>query len=175
MKCFQNLSIEHWLTIISIVLALGGYLLVFCQWKKSIIIRRAEFINQIIEKLRFDERLSKIMYDVEYNNNWYGDKFHQSALEQAVDNYFSYLDYICYLKRTGNISDEEFEIFKYIIHRACKSSSSKKYLWNLFQFSKKNNAPCSFQYLIDYGIESASLPKDFKENKGLYDKTLNWE
>ena len=30
------------------------------------------------------------------------------------------------------------------------------------------------QYLIDYGIENNLFPNDFKSNKTLYTKTLNW-
>jgi hypothetical protein len=170
-----NLSIDNWLTIISLGFALIGGAFIYWQWKKSVKIRRAEFINQILEKLRFDKDLPKTMYIIDYNQDWYDSSFHGGDFECSIDNLFSYVDYICYLKATGNISVTEFQIFKYKINRICLSSSSKKYLWNLYHFSKKNNATCSFQYLINYGIDSKLFTEDFKNNKALYSKTLNWD
>lgn len=174
MKLFLNLSIENWLTIISLIFAAIGGIFIFLQWKKSIKNRRAEFIYQILEKLRFDSTLAESMYVVEYNQNWYDESFHGSDLEKSIDKLFAYLDYICYLKRTENISKKEFNIFKYEIHRVCVSYSTSQYLWNLFHFAKKNNSVCSFQYLIDYGIDFKLFNSNFKTNEELYNKTLNW-
>ena len=174
MNLCVNPNIENWLSIISLIFAATGGVFIFLQWKKSIKNRRAEFIYQILEKLRFDNNLSTTMYTIEYNLNWYDGNFHNSDLEKSVDILFSYLDYVCYLKTTGNISKTEYNIFQYEIHRVCNSLSSNKYLWNLFHFAKKNNSTCTFQYLIDYGIECELMSKDFKSNETLYDKTLNW-
>ena len=169
-----KLTIENWLTIVSLTFIAIGGVFVYWQWHKSLKTKRAEFINQILEKLRFDQNLPKTMYVVDYNQNWYKNSFHGSELEVSIDKLFSYVDYICYLKSTGNISKTEFKIFQYEINRICISSSSKRYLWNLYHFSKKIKTTCSFQYLIDYGIDYKIFPNDFKENKGLYTKTLNW-
>jgi hypothetical protein len=168
------LTIENWFTLISLVFVAIGGIFIYLQWKKSLKIRRTEFINQILEKLRFDKDLPKTMYVIDYNQNWYDNSFHNSDFECSIDKLFSYVDYICYLKTTGNISTSEFKIFQYEIHRICVSSSSKIYLWNLYHFSKKNNTTCSFQYLINYAIESKLFPEDFKNNTSLYAKTLNW-
>ena len=168
------LSVENWLTLTSLGFAAIGGGFIYWQWLKSVKIRRAEFINQIIEKLRFDKELTAITYIVDYQQDWYNNSFHNSDLECSIDKLFSYVDYICYLKTTRNISDTEFKIFQYEIHRICVSYSSKVYLWNLYHFSKRNNTTCSFQYLIDYGIYCKLFPKDFKSNKSLYHKTLNW-
>lgn len=169
--CF---SIDNWLTLISLCfVALGGGFALW-QWRKNLKIRRAEFINQILEKLRFDEELIKTMYIVDYKQDWYDVSFHDSEFERVIDKLFAYLDYICYLKTTRNITNSEFHIFQYEIHRVCISYSSKAYCWNLYHFSKKNETVCSFQYLIDYGIKAELFPKDFKKNTTLYSKTLNW-
>lgn len=174
MNLCLNLSIDNWLTIISLVFAAIGGIFIFLQWKKSIKNRRAEFIYQILEKLRFDNNLATTMYTIEYNPNWYNINFHDSELEKSIDILFSYLDYICYLNTTGNISKTEYNIFKYEIHRVCISNSTSKYLWNLFHFAKKNNTTCSFQYLIDYGVDIGLFSKEFKSNENLFEKTLNW-
>jgi hypothetical protein len=170
-----NFSVDNWLTIISLVFAAIGGGFIYWQWKRSVKIKRAEFINQILDKLRFDKDLTAVMYVVDYKQDWYNNEsFHDSEFECSIDKLFSYIDYICYLQTTRNISNTEFKIFQYEIHRICISDSSRAYLWNLYHFSKKNNTACSFQYLIDYGIEKKLLPKNFKDNKSLYFKTLNW-
>jgi len=169
------ITIDNWLTLISLIfIALGGGFALW-QFYKSTRIKRAEFLNQILEKLRFDENLTATMSVVDYNQNWYdANKFHNSEFERDIDKLFSYLDYICYLKSTRNIKSTEFKICQYKINRVCVSTSTKQYLWNLYHFSKKNNTDCSFQYLINYGIAKNFFPIDFKENITLYIKTLNW-
>lgn len=168
------LTTENWLSIISLGFVAIGGVFIFWQWHKSVKTKRAEFINQILEKLRFDQDLTKTMYTIDYNQNWYNSSFHDSDLEHQIDKLFSYVDYICYLKATSNISKTEFKIFQYEINRICISDSSKSYLWNLYNFSMKNKTTSSFQYLIDYGIDNNLFPNDFKNNKALYTKTLNW-
>tara|TARA_R110002012_G_scaffold263456_1_gene446318 strand:+ start:159217 stop:159747 length:531 start_codon:yes stop_codon:yes gene_type:complete len=169
-----NLTTDNWLTIISLVFVAVGGIFIYLQWHKSLKTRRAEFINQILEKLRFDEDLPKSMYIIDYNQGWYDGSFHTSDLEISIDKLFSYVDYICYLKATRNISSTEFKIFQYEIKRICVSDSTKNYLWNLYHFSMKNETTCSFQYLIDYGIDCKLFSNDFKKNKSLYPKTLNF-
>ena len=172
-----NLTFENWLSLASVLfIAIGGCFALY-QWRSSIKTKRAKFITQILEKLRFDKELVEIMYMVEYGNKeWYNIDFHKNKeLESSIDNLFSFLDYISYLKSNGNISKKEFKIFQYKINRVCVSLSTKKYLWTLYHWSKKNNADCSFQFLIDYGIKNKFFPKDFKKNTTLYDnETLNW-
>ncbi|GHT29534.1 hypothetical protein AGMMS49574_06550 [Bacteroidia bacterium] len=133
-----NLSFENYLSLISLLFVLIGGCFALYQWQSSIKTKRAEFINQILEKLRFDKELTKTMYIVDYDQNWYSNKFHNSELEDSIDKLFSYLDYICYLKHTKNITKTEFQIFQYEIHRVCVSNSTKSYLWNLYHFSKRN-------------------------------------
>lgn len=45
-----NLTTENWLTIISLGFAAIGGVFIFWQWQKSLKTKRAEFINQILEK-----------------------------------------------------------------------------------------------------------------------------
>jgi len=44
---------ENYFPLLSILIAIVGGGFALFQWKKSTNLRRAEFINQIIEKLRF--------------------------------------------------------------------------------------------------------------------------
>lgn len=159
---------------ISLIFALIGGVFVYIQWKKSLKIKRADFIYRLLEKIRFDEDLQHAMYIVDYVPNWYGKDFHGGDLEHSIDRLFCCLDYICYLKKTRNIFCTEFNAFRYDVHRVCVSKSAAAYLWNLYHFSQKNNTDCQFINLINYGIKEKILPKDFKSNKSRYEKYLNW-
>ena len=106
------------------------------------------------------------MYTIDYHEKpWYGDTFHNSDMEFAIDKLLSYLSYICYLKKTRNISNEEFKALEYEIVRACSSYDVQAYLWNLYHFSKACNAKCSFDYLITFGLENGLIPDSFKSDK----------
>jgi hypothetical protein len=171
---FCNFTIDNRLTLISLIFIAFGGSFALWQFYTNTKIKRAEFLNQILEKLRFDENLTVTMSVIDYNQNWYDTNFHNSEFEGNIDKLFSYLNYICYLKFTRNIKNTEFKICQYEINRVCVSISTKQYLWNLYHFSKKNNTDCSFQYLINYGVEKNLFPIDFKQNITLYKKTLNW-
>lgn len=170
-----SFSFDEQLQIISLLFVCCGSGFAYFQWKKSIQIRRAEFLHQLLEKIRFDDDMVKSMHIIDYEENWYGFGFHKSEIERGLDKFLSYVDYICYLRYTKNIYKKEFQIFDYQIRRICSSSSCRCYLWNLYHFSRKQKSRCSFYNLICYGLEYKLLPSDFKTNDKLYDlKTLDW-
>lgn len=159
---------------ISIIFALFGGVFVYIQWKKSLKIKRADFINSLLEKNRYDKDVQEAMYTVDYMPYWYGEDFHGGELEHSMDRLFGCINNICYLKETGNISSKEFSVFRYDVHRVCTSYSAQVYLWNLYHFSQAQKTDFPFLYLINYGIKENILRKDFKTNKSLYQKYLNW-
>ena len=173
--CICSFIINNWQTLIPLIFAIIGGGFALYQWRESVRIRRADFINQINDRIRFDKDFATTLYTIEYGNSWYDENFHsEKEKEFAFDKVLSYCDYVCYLKSNKNITTKEFRVFRYRINRVCISCSTKRYLWNLYHFSKKSNADCSFQFLIDYAIANNLFPKDFKKNTTLYTKTLNW-
>jgi len=175
MHIFRNWTIDNFLTLSSMVLMSIGGIFALIQWISSKKIRKAEFVHQIINRLRFDDEMQKVMYLIDYNHKWYSENFHNSELENRVDKLLSYIDYICYLYFLKNISNNEFRILKYEINRICISPSVQAYLWNLYHFSKRMNTNCSFMHIIDYGIKKKIIKNEFKENgKDLYFKYLNF-
>lgn len=174
----NNWSLNDILTLLSIFLGIIGGIFAYQQWRYANKTKRAEFINQIINKLRFDDEFANTMSVIDYNLTWYDENFHENVngLECKVDKVFSYLSYICYLRNGNHISKKEFSALEYEINRACISPSSQSYFWNLFHFSKKCNAKCSFQSLIDYGIKNALIDEaEFMNPKSKqYIKRLNF-
>jgi len=102
---------ENTLSIITISVAVLGGVFAYIQWRKSVKLRCSEFINQIIEKLRFDKEMVKAVYLIDYNEDWYSEDFHGGGdNEYLVDRLLSYLSYICYLIRSSNITKAEVQI-----------------------------------------------------------------
>jgi tagatose-1,6-bisphosphate aldolase non-catalytic subunit AgaZ/GatZ len=139
------------LTLIGLIIATPSIIFAILQWRESNKMRRAEFINQIIMKIRFDKNLAKTIYMLDKGNRWYDDKFYGSEKEMEIDALFSYLTYIRYLYDTKNIRKNEYCIFEYEIKMVCSDKQTQEYLWNLYHLSKQSlNTKCSFQNLIDY-------------------------
>lgn len=156
----NNWSIYDILSLTSIIIAIIGGIFAYKQWVFSNKTKRAEFINQIINKLRFQNEMIDVWYLIEYNSKWYNEDFHNNKqLEHKMDEFLSFLSYICYLYKEKHITNKEFSILQYEINRTCKSSEIQNYLWNLYHFSALQKYDCSFQYLIDYGVKNKLINK----------------
>ena len=154
----EFIAFDGVLNAVYLLLVIIGGLFAGFQWQVSNKIKRAEFINEIIEKLSFDRDLARTMYMIEYINyqkkSWYDENFHSgSETEFDIDKLLSYLSYICYLKKTKNIKNEEFKFMQYEIVRVCSSLDVQAYLWNLYHASRFCKSNCSFEHLIEYGLD----------------------
>jgi len=182
------MTVDTFLLLISLIIAAIGVFFAGFELRQSNRIKRAEFFNQIIGKLRFSEDIATTMLKIEHNRQWYDKEFHwrQSDEEFKIDKLLAYLSYICYLRKTGNIKDDEFKALEYKLVQACKSDDVQSYLWNLRHLSAnlKNNRgeklgiACSFKYLIDFGIEKGIIDQDSfydEESEEKYGKKLDFK
>jgi len=146
----ETFDIKLLALIFTVVLGSGGLSTLYL-WYKSSRIRRAEFLRQIIERLRFDADIVQVMYDIDYDKEWYDGNFHESGeLERKVDALFSYLTYICYLYKNKMLTQKEFCVLQYAVHKVCLNRQAQEYLWNIYHHSQCRQTPCSFSNLIDY-------------------------
>ena len=177
MEFLNNWTVDNYLSLMLIVVMAIGSIFALFQWNSSIRVRRTEFLDEIINKLWFDQNMAKTMYIIDNNPNWYTEDFHKcySEMGYQIDKMLSYFDFICYLYNIKNISFNEFNVIKYEIDRTCASPSVQAYLWNLYHFSNKIEAGCSFMYIINYGIKADIINKDFKNNnESLFNKYLRF-
>lgn len=152
MVFINEIKISDIISIISLILVMAGGIFGYYQWRKSILLRRAEYINELTEKIRTDKYIKDVIYMFDYNYEWYTEQFHGSGkFELKVDKTLSYFSYICYLREQKIISDKEFNFFKYEINRILRNSQVQDYFYNLYHFSNKNNTPITFLYLFKYG------------------------
>jgi len=152
-----------YLIAISLIFTVIAGIFILRKWSKSIKIKRAEIISQIIAKFWFDDEIADTSYQLESNEPWYDEDFLGSEKERKIDKLFYYLSLICYLRATGNISEKEFKILHYVVVSACKSFATQLYLWDLYHFSTEEKKIVPFGYLIEFGFKNKILPSDFHE------------
>ena len=177
MDFYSNWTIDNTLSLILITVMAIGSIFALVQWNSSIKIRRTEFLDEIINKLWFDENMARTMHIIDNNSNWYTEDFHKSYSDMAyqIDKLLSYFDFICYLHFIKNLSSVELGVIRYEIDRTCASPYVQAYLWNLYHFSNKIEAGCSFMYIIDYGIKEKIIDKEFKSNnENLFNKYMKF-
>jgi len=166
--------------IVSIILVIVGGLFAYYQWRKSLSLKRASYINDLTEKIRTDSDIKEIIYNLDYGVLWYNENFHGSGeLEAKIDRTLSYFTYICYLKRQRIITKKEFKFFEYEIERILTNNQVQNYFYNLYHFSNKFNIPFLFTYLLEYGKRNRILPKDFYDKEayksnGIFTRYLNF-
>lgn len=168
------MTISDWIQLGLLLIAICGVVLAIKEWQlsnnqlnHSNVLKRAEFVNQIIEKLRFDKTMADTLALFDYGHRWYGQDFHngKTGHEAEIDQLLSFLSYLCYLKDEKILTDNEFSFLQYELNRVCNHADTKEYLWNLFNFSRHISASCSFEKLINYAEKNGFLPDGFKAEK----------
>lgn len=144
------------LTFVTIVI---GGCFALKKWIVSMKLKRAEYIQNLTEKIRLDENI--VFYLFEYDEPWYDIKFHESDLEKKVDYTLSYFSYFCYLRNNNIVSKRDFDCFKYQLERIIHNRQFIDYCYNLYHFSSRRNIPISFPDLFKYAKEKGCFDKDF--------------
>lgn len=156
-----ELTLSDISSIVSTLILLTGTTLAYFQWKKNILFKKAEYVNELTEKIRTDEDIKNVIYILEYDETWYNNKFHGSKFEVQMDKTLSYFSYICYLGEKKLLSKEEFQFFNYELVRIIENLQLQDYFYNLYHFSQKNKTKMTFEYLFDYGKKNKVFDKDF--------------
>lgn len=163
------------IAMISIVLVVIGGIFAFIRWQKNSQVKRAEYINELVERIHTDKDIKKVLKYIEYDEKWYTYEFHGSGkLEEKVDKTFSYFSYICYLGEMKLISKKEFDFFRYKLNRILKNKQVKDYLYNLYHYSSQLDVPITFKYLFDYGKKCEFFEEDFFDKDSWKKEGLNY-
>ena len=145
-------------SILMLVVTAVAIIPTLIQLHKSGVVKRTEYISSLLEKLRTDKNLAEIKYRIEDDEKWYGvfpsgassHGFASKEDEKAFDNYFFFMNYICYLYNSRKIRENEFSLFEYLVNRTCKNESAQKYFAFIDGYSKQTKSVCSFKEIIDY-------------------------
>ena len=181
MRFCNEYNLGDIVSIVSTIFILLGGLFTFMQWKKSVRIKRAEYINELTEKIRTDIDIKNIIYLFEYGKKWYSKEFHGSGqLECQVDKTLSYFSYICYLRKQHIISKKEFMFFKYELEHLLMNIQVLDYLYNIYHYANSINEPLTFYYLFNYGEENHLFSDSFYDQNSwkrmdtCFNKNLNF-
>ncbi len=165
--------------ILGIITGSVGFIISVIEFIKSNRIKRAQYLKDVLDKLRTDTFNTDIEYlleyDVEERKSWYNEKFHHSDLEKKMDRFLSNINYFCYLRNQKIIGKREFKFLRYEIERVCLNEQVQAYLWNLYHYSLQYTSDCPFQQIIDYGIKNNLFRRGFQINRiNLFKKMLKF-
>lgn len=152
---------EDYIAFVKLVFVVVGGMFALIKWNENTKLKRAEFVDKTLEKIRNDKDIRGLFYDIEYGKPWYNQEFHESDKEKQVDKALAYFSYVCYLRKYNLIKKKEFVFFEYEVARIASNSDFVKYMFNLYHFSKKNNVTISFNYLFIYCKDKRYFSHDF--------------
>lgn len=172
-SCFEFLV--RYTDLLTLVLACVGGLFALYQWRIQIKQKRAEIVEDQIHKVRDDIDVSTIMDGIDWDEGFeYDGKFKvvdptkfpgltDDDLFKKIDKTLSRFAYICYLKKTKAIGKKDFIVFEYAIRRIMDNRHICNYLYSLYHWSQCLNVSCSFDNLIQYGLEKKYLDPSFQK------------
>lgn len=165
-------------SIISLAFVFIGGCFALYQWYKSLVYKRAEVVQKLIEGVRGNENISTIMDMIDWNEDFtYDGKFHiehdttrtilkdisGDDLFKMIDQTLSTFSYICYLKKAHTVNRQDMKFFEYEIRRLVDNPHISNYLYSLYHWSKSLDVEMSFSYVINYCIKKKYLERSFKK------------
>ena len=181
MNCINIEDIVQWAKIIACLATAFGVIMGVVQWRKSVLIKRAELIDEILEKFRTDANIRKAVYLFDYDQFWYNEKFHDTGRrEDCVDIGLEYFSYVCYLRKIGILRRKDFVLFRYIVYRALSNFGIQDYFYNLYHFSQAQHTDFPFPTLLWFARKENILHDDFyssnayKATNAIFHRYLNF-
>lgn len=165
-KALWGTSVTEHIAFLTFVGVVIGGIFALMQWRKNIKLKRADYIKELTETIRENKDISDVIYMLDYDESWYCEEFHQCGkLERKVDKTLAYFSYILYLRNEKILSKKEFLFFKYDIERILRNEQMQDYFYNLYHFSKTQDALFSFSTLLDYAKDNKLLDGDFEDRE----------
>ena len=176
-------------SVVTALVALGGLVFVGLEYRRSNKIKRADFIESLVNRMRGDTDIRDVLYVFQYNSFVYNQDFHENTeLERKVDKALLYLSYICYLSNRRIITNKEFSFFEIEISQTLRNIGVIDYLFNLYHFecrvesldpfARNSRKHFTFYYLLEYGRSHGLVEDEFFDpnnaGTGLYHKCLNF-
>lgn len=148
------MTASDWIALSALILAAIGGLFSLIQWRKSVAIKRAEFVEAITQKLHYDKDILKTFYMIDYSEFKYDERFHSvgNPIQVDVDILLSTLDYLCYLLDRRLINENDIVSDLYILKRVCLDIEIQCYLWNLHHFARSTDSK-TYGHLIIFLVE----------------------
>ncbi len=166
--------INHIFDLLTLLVALAGVIVAIREYFRANSLQKSKSLYDVLSEFKKDKEIFEMFYKIEYENFYYDISFHESRKEKSLDRLLLLLNYTCYLRERGIVSDSEFNQFRYIADRCLSSDGVKNYLYNIYHFSFKslnNNDEqkkdidhidvCPFSALIRYGEKNKVIKSTF--------------
>ena len=180
----ESATIEELVHVVKIIACLAtafGVIMGIVQWRKGVLLKRAELIDAILEKFRTDANIRKAVYLFDYDQFWYNEKFHDaSTREDYVDIGLEYFSYVCYLRKIGILRRKDFALFRYTVYRALSNIGIQDYFYNLYHLSQAQHTDFPFPALLWFARKEKILhdgfysPDAYMNGNSIFHRYLNF-
>ena len=157
------------LTLLSMGLMSIGGIFALIQWSSAKKLRRAEFVDKIINKTISDKDVLKAFSYIEMEIPWLTEEILEGKdlLSLDMDKMLACCDYICYLRETENIFEEEFTMMEFFVDSICSDDDIELFLFYLYHKREKTEdlkKLYPYRYVIEYGFKNKIIAeRKFKD------------
>jgi len=140
---------------------------------------RAGYVNELLNRITENEDIQSFLLHVDYENDWYTDKFHhgdddERVIAQKADKTFFTFNYICYLYKEKMLNKKEMEIFNYYIDVLASDDEVGCYFLDLYQYTLFKDERFPFGYFLDFCIKKGYIPSAIKD-KNYFFEVMKYE
>ena len=165
-------------SIVSLTFAFLGGCFAFWQWHRSLVYKRTEIVQKLVDLIRCDRSVCSVMDMIDWNKGlFYDGAFHiqgdislnalkgltDADIFVMIDQTLSVFNYVCYLKKVHAIKSRDMKFFVYQIRRLTDNPHIANYLYSLYHWTNSLGVGMSFSYIVDYCIKRKYLDKSFKK------------
>lgn len=170
-------DLNIWLKSIGCIAAVVTAAVAILQWRRSLLIKRAEFVDKIFTRFNTDENIRKMFYFLEFHQDWdVGTLFQARArtenYEEWIDIGLTYFSYVLHLREMGVLREKDFVLFRYMICRIIANRGIQNYLYNLYHFAKANQLQFIYPVLLSFADSEKLLKEGFYDVSSCRNKDM---
>ena len=162
--------------VTALVTVLGVCISIY-TWKKNTKLEKNKALVDFFRETHEVSDIAEVFRKIDYGERWYGKDFHNSEFEGKVDKALIRYAYFIDLLNDGYVETSKDDCIKYEIHRVLNNFDTQAYLFNLRNFTNKQNTSFPYKALVDFGKSCGILDETFfnaELGEKKYGKFLNW-
>lgn len=162
---------ENFLDFIGFLLTVIGGGFALLQWRASIKTNRANYVEDILNKVMDDAQIQKFQRLADYGTDWYTEDFHRGKspeIAQIADRTLFTYNYICYLYDTKIINKDELEIFTYYMLALAHDDELTCYFLDLYQYSLFSGRKFPFGHYLSFCEREGCVSRTVRDPRYYY-------
>lgn len=161
---------EYNTDLIPLILSVIGGVFALYQWNLSVKNNKAQYVDNLLQKMMDDEEIREFLRMVDYEEEWYKKEFHDVAdnpenrhIPVIADRTLFFMNYLCYINAQKIIRNAELKVFEYYLTTLAQNLQVQSYLLDLYQYSLAEKRKFPFEFFLDYCIKNKFIPKEVKD------------